>query len=491
MTDKEIESLCQLSPLEYGRQRRDAAARFGITVGCLDEAVKDARKNRSLAEQPRQGNILCGVEPWPDPVIGMELLADIARIISRFMVLPAGAASTIALWVMFAHAHDAADHSPILAIESPEKRCGKTTLLQILHQLVPKPLPAANITAPSLFRSIEKYYPTLLLDEAETYTRNDENMRGVLNSGFTRDSAFVIRTEGEDFEPRPFSTWSPKVLALIGELPDTLQDRSIVVTLRRRLEHESVERFSRKAYSALHEQRAKAARWALDDVQALQGADPDMPPGLDDRARDCWRPLLAVADMAGGDWPERARKAALQLSSARDGDANASTGVRLLSHIREVFDARGTDAIASSELVRLLIENESWPWAELRQGRPITPHWLARTLKRYDIAPHKGRMANQYRRDDFRDAWVRYLPSPPPSNESSTPPPPERNSRPIMELNPDREGCASSTRRQNVELLDSCQAIEISPTSSPCGDMELCDEVLNGDKASDDVEGFI
>ena len=121
-----------------------------------------------------------------------------------------------------------------------------------------------------------------------------------------------------------------------------------------------------------------------------------MPNGLNDRAEDSWRPLLAIADAVGGIWSTEARTAAVQISGELNSDASASTGALLLLHLREVFDAEQRMALASTELVRLLTENESWPWAEWRHGgRPITTHWLARTLKRYKIGPRKGRHANE------------------------------------------------------------------------------------------------
>lgn len=202
----------------------------------------------------RDGQLPKSMEPvelWSDPVDGEALLTAIRNSLRSYMALPAHAAETVALWVLHSHCHDVAEHSPILAIQSPEKRCGKTTLLNILGRLVPVPLPAANVTTPVIFRAIERFQPTLLLDEVETFIRDNEEMRGVLNSGFTRESAMVLRCVGDDHEPRPFSTWCPKAGALIGNLPDTLQDRSIVITLRRRLASERSERFGRKAHGLM------------------------------------------------------------------------------------------------------------------------------------------------------------------------------------------------------------------------------------------------
>lgn len=350
------------------------------------------------------------LEPWPDPVDGAELLTTIRDALQRFMVLPDHAAETVALWVMFAHAHEAAEHSPILAIESPEKRCGKTTLLNIIGKLVPVALPAANITTASIFRAIERFAPTLLLDEVETYIRDNEEMRGVLNSGFTRDSAVVIRNVGESHEPQPFKTWCPKAGALIGKLPDTLQDRAIVVLLRRRLRAEHNERFTRRHHSEMQVLHRQAARWASDHLEALKDADPPMPRGLGDRAEDAWRPLLAIADQAEGAWPATARSAALALSGSNEDESDGSSkGVLLLTHFRKVFQDAGTASIPSMTLLDQLNGNEEWPWGEWRQGKPISPRGVAAILKPYNIRPRRGNAGSYYLRTDFEDAWQRYL----------------------------------------------------------------------------------
>jgi hypothetical protein len=232
-----------------------------------------------------------------------------------------------------------------------------------------------------------------------------------LNSGFTSASAFVIRCEGDDHDPRPFRTWCPKLIALIGTLPDTLQDRSVVVTLRRKLDHEKVERFTRHHRAELHALRAKAARWAADNITRIAASDPTMPAGLNDRAQDCWRPLLAIADLVGDGWPARARKSAAALTGKADDDEAASAGVLLLGHVREVFSGKRIDRITSTALVQSLNDNEAWPWGEWRQGKPISPRGVAKILQRYGVKSHKARNANEYRVADFADAWSRYVPT--------------------------------------------------------------------------------
>ena len=363
------------------------------------------------------------VEPWPDPVAGDELLSSIRDALLRFMVLPDQAAETVALWVLFAHAHDAAEHSPILAIESPEKRCGKTTLLNIVAKLVPVPLPAANISTAAIYRAVEKFGPTLLLDEVETYIRDNEEMRGVVNSGFTRDSAVVIRNVGDNHEPQPFKTWCPKVAALIGKLPDTLQDRAIIVTLRRRLTSESRERFSRQCHDEMKSLHRRAARWAADHIEELKIADPSMPAGLGDRAQDAWRPLLAIADAAGASWSDIGRRAAVALTGASDDEADsASRGVLLLTHVREIFAIREVQSLQSQDLLDALNNNEEWPWGEWRQGKAISARGVAAILKPYGIRPRRGSAGSSYRLSDFADAFQRYLfpATPPPTATSAT-----------------------------------------------------------------------
>lgn len=109
------------------------------------------------------------IEPWPDPVVGVSLLDEIRLAFERFLVLPEGAAVALTLWMVHAHAHDLCEVSPLLVLKSPAMRCGKTTALRLLGRLVPRPLHASNITASAAFRSVEKYRPTLLVDEADSF----------------------------------------------------------------------------------------------------------------------------------------------------------------------------------------------------------------------------------------------------------------------------------------------------------------------------------
>ena len=403
----------------------------GITASArmVDAAL---RARTSDGEDNGQGQrlLLTDPEPWDGPVDGADLIDEVARTIVRYVVLPEGAATAIALWVLFAHAHDISVVSPLLSITSPTKRCGKSTLMMLVSGLVPRPLPASNITAAALFRTVDTCNPTLLIDEADSFLNEHEELRGILNSGHTRAMAYVVRCDGDDHEARAFSTWCPKVLALIGQLPDTLADRSIVVPMRRQGRGERAERLRLDKLN-LEDLRSKAARWAADNMGPLQGADPDVPSSLDDRASDNWRPLLAIADCVGADWPEEARRAAVVLSGAPEEDG--ATGTLLLGDLKRVFDEQEVDRLTSAKIVEGLIQMEERPWPEWRGGKPLTQRGLARLLGPFSVRPQQlwidGAKTRGYNRDDFVDAWTRYLvPDPPTGAFSEGPPAPSGRS---------------------------------------------------------------
>ena len=206
-------------------------------------------------------------EPWPERVDGAALLTEMAGLFKRHIILPEGAEIILPLWTLHTWCIDDVSISPILAITSPEKRCGKTSLLSLLAKLVKRPLPTSNITSAALFRSVDLWSPTLLVDEADTFLRDSDELRGIINSGHTRGGAFVVRTTGDDHEPRCFSTWGAKVVALIGLLPGTLLDRSITVAMKRKNKNEKAARLSYDirfptfAASAKDGQRTTGRRW--------------------------------------------------------------------------------------------------------------------------------------------------------------------------------------------------------------------------------------
>ena len=362
--------------------------------------------------------------PWDEPVEGGILLDETTCTLKRFLVLPSGAAEIMALWILHTHCFDAFFHTPYFCINSPTKGCGKTTALDMLGQLSCKSVPASNISTAAVFRTVDEFQPTLLIDEADTFLGFRDELRGVLNCGNRKNTAYVIRLEkvGDDFQPRKFSTCCPKAFALIGRLPSTLEDRSIVVTMHRKANQDEVEEFDGTEAPDLKKLQRKAARWVGDNLLAIKDAAPQMPKELINRDRDKFKPLFALAEVIGGAWPERLQKAVLSLYD-REGQEEKELGVQLLADIRELFRNFDRDlvGIASWELALLLVSDmpEDRPWSTFDKGNEITQKQLAALLAPFEIRPDQlwikvqeiGQKVRGYRFNDFKDPFQRYLPS--------------------------------------------------------------------------------
>ncbi len=430
----ELRRLAQLPPLQYERERKEAAKRLGITrVAMLDMLVRSECEALGLgdADDGLQGRPISFPDPemWPTAVDGAALLDDIAKAIGAHVIMPETSRDACALWVPHTFSLDATMISPRLAITSPTRGCGKTTLLDVISQLVLRPLPAANVSASATFRVVEGYRPCLLIDEADSFLKDNEELRGVLNSGH-RKGGSVLRTVGDDHEPRSFSTYSACAIALIGQLPGTLADRSVPITLTRRKRDETITPFRLDRVEHLVVLARRLARWTADNAVAIAATEPEMPAGLYNRAADNWRPLLAIATVAGGKWLERGQAAALASVAAEIDDASRLE--LLLGDIREIFAKQAADKIdpadeiASGELVKVLVGLDARPWAELGKSRkPLTANRLARMLKEVKVAPEQiGPEKNRvrgYRLEHFQDAFDRYLPPEGASQPSSRP----------------------------------------------------------------------
>ncbi|MFM9848290.1 MAG: DUF3631 domain-containing protein [Hyphomicrobiaceae bacterium] len=353
------------------------------------------------------------VDPWPDEISGARVLDGICEVLRRYMVLREHAAEAISLWVLHAWTIEAYEISPILIIVSPTKQCGKSTLMTLIYWITPRSELVSNVTASPIFRLIEDArpdVPTFLLDEGDSYLKPDkEDLRGILNSGWMRAGARVLRTEGDGNQRRArrFSTWAPKVIATIKTVADTLMDRAVVIMLSRKAKGEKAERFRMRDTPEFAALRQQASRWANDNVVALRDADPDVPFALHNRAADNWRALIAVADAAGGDWPERARAAAVALTGAKGDD---DRGVLLLRDIRRVFEDGGQGWLGAEVLVNALVALPETPWAEWRRGeKPITSRGVATILADFGIKSDDDHRPRRYWREDFEAAWAAYL----------------------------------------------------------------------------------
>lgn len=394
------------------------AKKIGVSVSMVRKAVNGPNRGEAQSE-----SIVEDIEPWDTPVDGLELLQLIHNILESHVVMELHCTVACALWISVTYAYDSFRIFPILAITSPEKRCGKTTLLELLAGLTYKPLLASNITPSAIFRTIEKCQPCLLIDEADTFLKDNEELRGIVNSGHTRRSAFVIRTNPTTLEVEKFSTWGPKAIALIGRLPETIADRSIPIRLERKTTCESVQRVGIDFDGEQRNFRRRMKRWGDDSAKLLKAVSPEIPDTGNDRAQDNWSPLLAIAELAGGNWPERARAAMLNLEKASDTESIKQI---LLKDIRTIFGVQ--DRISSKELVQGLVAIEDHPWSDWKKGKQLSQNGLANLLRPYAIQSKTIRIGEStpkgYMREQFADVFERYLPTPQSQNATTTQPAP-------------------------------------------------------------------
>ena len=456
--------LAALSPIEYDRCREAEARKLGIRTSTLDAEIKRIRVEAGPEADLDDDGRLADPEPWPEPVSGSELLDALTDRIRGHVVLHPQAADAVALWIVHTHAHDSAVTSPILAITSPTPECGKTTLLALLDALVPRPLPADNITSAAVFRIIEAWRPTLLVDEADTFLKHNDELRGILNGGHHRDVGGVIRTAGPNQKPRRFNTWAPKAIALIGHLPPTLESRAVHIELRRMTSGEHVEPLRGDRLEQLEPLCRQAWRWARDNSRLLEEADPTMPGTLRGRTADNWRHMIAIADAAGGDWPGRARKAAELLTAGR---SERTLGIMLLEDLRRLFDELA-DLLSSAKIVDALAAMEDRPWSDLKLGRPITTNKLAELLEPFGVKPTKFRAdgytpgTRGYKKEDFADAFARYLPSR--EEKTATPPQPRKRATSVRSKPPPAEVAVAEPIAPEPAESSACGAVAVENT---------------------------
>lgn len=421
-SEDDIIRLATLPLFEYEKIRIFEADRLGVRVSVLDAEVK--KEQQKAGSSSGDGSLFPKVEPWLEPVNGAELLDSILATVQRFIICEPETAKAATLWIAFTWFVDYVQVAPLAVITAPEKRCGKTQMLSLISMLSCRPLMGSNISSAAVYRVIEAHSPTLFIDEADSFIQENEELRGVINSGHTRQAAYVIRTVGEDHEPKQFSTWGAKAISGIGKLSETLMDRAIILELRRKLPSEEVARLRHAEAGLFKQQASMLARWALDFGQVVGSARPALPEALNDRAQDNWEPLLAIADHAGGHWPETARSVALKMSCTDS--AAVSISAELLSDICEIFKTTGNDRIASIDLLFKLNDLSESPWATFNRGKWMTARQLAKLLREYGIKSHTVRIGAEtpkgFMLSDFEDAFTRYLYSPMGSpTETATP----------------------------------------------------------------------
>ena len=359
---------------------------------------------------------------------GAELLTRLHGALTTYVAFPsAEAADAATLYVAASHAQPAWEHASRLVIKSPLKRCGKSRLQEVIAETCHRPLRTANCSTAALVRSIGgDDPPTILLDEADSVfggrkAAKDgvaEDLRGFINAGHSRGAPY-LRWDMMARQLEECPTFGMAVLAGIGDLPDTIEDRAIVISMRRRGNGEHVASFRRRSIPALHELREHLNAWVREHLTVLRDAEPDLP--VEDRAADVWEPLVSIADLAGDDWPNRARRSCTVLAGVADSEAD-SAGERLLSDLYQVWGDE--DCLFTNSLLERLHKLDESPWGDW-YGKPLAARGLATLLRPYGVKSRNVRgdeshQAKGYLRADLSDAWGRYVPAVPPSQDDET-----------------------------------------------------------------------
>ena len=407
--DAVIRELASLSRIDYDRVRGETAKSLNIQLKTLDKLVLAERNTANEST-----SIFNNVEPWSEVIDPARLLDEITKTIQRFIVLDKHQAQAASLWICASWFIDVIQCAPIALINAPEKACGKTQLLTVMAKLSPRSLQASGISPSALYRVIQMYQPTLFVDEIETILKDNEELRGLINAGHTRDSASVIRCVGDNHEPTKFSVWSMKAIAGINaiRLAETVTSRSIVFELRRKRPDENFERLRHAEDDLFSTLSSKLARFSKDYSIEVSKSRPELIDALSDRENDNWEPLLQVANVAGGPWPHIAINCAVKLTESNT--SSKSTANELLEDIKEIFESRKIIKIQTSELINALCEDSEKPWETYNRGKHISSRQLANKLKDYGIKSKDIRFAYEgvkkgFEVEQFNDAFSRYL----------------------------------------------------------------------------------
>lgn len=423
---------------EHGRAVAQSLRGVAAEVRVLNlgrPGVKDASDWLAAGGTREELESLAAEAPTADSlarVDGAEILDALARFVRRFVVVTPEQAQLIALWTAHTWAFEASDQTPYLAILSAEKRSGKTRLLETLGALVRAPWHAVQPSEAVLYRKIAAARPTLLLDETDALfsQRGDSRMeavRALLNAGSRRGVTVPRVLDAKSDKLVDFAVYCPKALAGIGTLPETVADRSLLVEMKRKRRSDSAERFRlRDVEKDAREIRARLEAWTSPNLSRLRAARPSLPRELGDRAADGAEPLLALADLAGGPWPERARRAIVALAGERN-EEDESDGVQLLADIRRVLEilVRKDGTIRTERLLEELRALPESRWKRFGPRREeVDALDLARLLRPYGIRPKQIRdgeaVVRGYLVPAFTDAFERYLSEPPHSEEAAT-----------------------------------------------------------------------
>lgn len=366
--------------------------------------------------------------PFDDPVAASEpvnlasLLDEIYGVVRSHVILDEHDAVAATLWIAHSHMTGAANVSPLAIINAPERACAKTLFQSVLGKFVRRPLHASNATMSAMFRAVQTWHVTLMIDEADTFFRDNKDLHGMVNAGYQKDG-YVLRSEqvGDTFEPKAFSVYGAKSIAGIGlerHLPDATLSRGIHFNMRRKLSHEKVKRLRDLDDALVARLNSQLVRAAEDNICDVRDARPMLPSELSDRAQDNWEPLLAIAEVAGGEWPLRASKAAIRMGT--EGEDQGSPGNDLLADVMEILATWKAPTIKTVDLIKRLTDDPDAGWDTYNRGKPLTPRQLARLLSSYGIRPKtvrqpkdplnpNGSTPKGYEIAEFNEVFARYV----------------------------------------------------------------------------------
>ena len=410
---KQIADLAQLDELTYQLKKRKIAKELGIGTNDLDKIVKAERQGLELA---KIATLTTDIEPYTSRVNGDELAHEILHIVKSHIVCNDAVAIAITLWIFFSWCIDVAYIAPIAWINAPEKRCGKTQLATLMGRMSKRSIMASNVSQSALFRTIERYKPTFVIDEADSFFHGDMDLKNIINCGFSRDNPYVWRCVGDNHEPIPFDVFGAKIISGIGKLPSTVMDRSISLTLRRALPTEKRQRVKDIPKATTETIKAKLARWADDNMDRVATSKPKLPETIYNREFDTWEILFQIANTLGDDWLKLVTNACLAITQTDSKEP--SENEELLSDIKAIFELQAVDSMATRDLLTALIGADSdgltKRWATSNKGQPMTDRQLAKRLKDFEIKSSKINKPNEtqkrgYYLADFADAFKRYL----------------------------------------------------------------------------------
>jgi len=414
----------KLFPLQLTQLTKLFANRLAVPVVALREATQE----KNQGEFERSFELADSIEPWPDPVDGELLLGDLCTIVRDHVVIEANQILTTSLWIILTYVHEWVNYLPILSLISPEKRCGKTTLIDVLERLVRKPLSTVNISPAALFRAVDRWCPTVLIDEGELLlTKENEDLRRIVNSGHTRGK-FAVVCNPNTLEPECFRTFSPKVIAAIRKLPETIIDRLLVISMQRRRKSDTIKKLSETNPESFASLRRKLWRWRLDhgdNLSAHRSAQCAYTASMGDRAADNWTELLMIAQEIGEQCHRHAIQAAGSSEQFVEDDEDALT-IYLLNALQKIFQNNAVEVtierptesfifLPTSTALELLNQDKEAPWADWKNG--LTPHKLRHLLSPFEVKPVRARIGKDdqvrgYRLGQLEPAFQRYLSAP-------------------------------------------------------------------------------